>query len=1224
MSKAVAFTGYRASKLPENIDPIRASLQAEILKAIGEGFDTFLCGMADGFDLMAGKCVAALKAQYNIQLIAVVPFEDGRAKSEEYRAVQQAADDEIILSTTYLSSTYYKRNEYLVDHADRIICYYDGKYGGTEYTVEYAQKKGKDIVNLAPNDTLQVKTFDNVQSRVRDDLERTILKKSKLSIAAACFSIYAYQELKRRLTSIDELRFIFTSPAFTTDKVSKEKREFYIPRLAREKSLYGTEFEVRLRNEMTQKAIAKECAEWIRKKVTFKSNISNQNMGGFINVETPINGFTYTPVNGFTTVDIGCEKGNNAYNIVNRLSSNIATQYLDTFNDLWESEDKLEDVTAQVIESISTVYQENAPEFIYFVTLYNIFNEFLEDISEDVLPNEAIGYKNTKIWNTLYSFQQTAVLGIINKLEKYNGCILADSVGLGKTYTALAVIKYYEKRNKDVLVLCPKKLEANWNSYQRKYINNPFREDRFDYDVLYHTDISRTHGYSNGQDLEALDWGNYGLVVIDESHNFRNGTKGSDDEHQNRYAKLLSRIIRPGVNTKVLMLSATPVNNRFTDLKNQIALAYDGKEDEFNGALSTKRNVEDIFKQAQMAYNAWEKLDAEHRTTDALIHSLDFDFFELLDSVTIARSRKHIEKYYNMEEIGKFPMRLPPKPIRAPLTDLTNTIQFNGIFRDLNSLNLSIYMPMSYVLPSKLPKYSKLYDTENLRQLDRENGLNVLMRTNLLKRLESSVYSFNLTVGKIAAQIEAMIATIDDYQNGTKELSLDDFSDMDFDIEDGNLDNIIGNKVKIDLADMDYVTWKGHLLLDLDTLHQLQAEMSIITPAHDAKLQKLMDIIRDKQANPINAGNKKVLIFSAFADTVDYLYTHIAPMVQKEFGLHVAKVSGGANNRSTLENGRTEVNDILTLFSPISKNKELLMPNETRGIDILIGTDCISEGQNLQDCDIMINFDIHWNPVRIVQRFGRIDRIGSKNDTIRMINFWPDITLDEYINLKARVENRMRITNIAGTGDDNTLDANDTEADYRKRQLEKLRTEVVDLEEMSGGISIMDLGLNEFRMDLLEYIKQNPHLDRAPYGLHAVVQGETNGVVFVLKNINKDVNIENKNRLHPFYMVYISEQGEVISNYLNAKHTLDILRGMTKAQRQANQALCKQFNDETNDGKNMSTVSALLEGAIASIVEVKEENDLLSLFEAGGTSLGENKVNGLDDFELITFFVVRS
>ncbi len=582
---------------------------------------------------------------------------------------------------------------------------------------------------------MEVKVLDNITDIVRDDMVNTIKKGSKVSVAAACFSMYAYKELKKQLDSIDEFRFIFTSPTFISEKAEKQKREFYIPRLNRENSLYGTEFEVKLRNEMTQKAIAKECGDWIRKKATFKSNTTNENMGGFVTVTDDDNQVSYMPLNGFTTVDIGCDRGNNRYNMVNRFEAPFSSQYIQLFETLWNDKAKLQDVTDVVLDNITTAYNENSPEFIYFLVLYHVFSEFLEDISEDDLPNEATGFKQSHIWNMLYDFQKDAALAIINKLEKYNGCILADSVGLGKTYTALAVIKYYENRNKSVLVLCPKKLVENWNTYKDNYKNNPIADDRLNYDVLFHTDLSREHGTSNGLDLDRLNWGNYDLVVIDESHNFRNGTGTHSNTQENRYTKLMNKIIKDGVKTKVLMLSATPVNNKFTDLKNQLAIAYEGDSDNMNDKLNTSKSIEEIFKQAQRAFNSWSKLDPEERTTDALLSTLDFDFFELLDSVTIARSRKHIEKYYNISEIGQFPKRCKPISLRPQLTDLDSAINYNEIYEQLMLLSLCIYTPSNYIFPSKMDKYKDLTHNkgESLTQIGREQGIRHLMSINLLK-----------------------------------------------------------------------------------------------------------------------------------------------------------------------------------------------------------------------------------------------------------------------------------------------------------------------------------------------------------------------------------------------------------------------------------------------------------------------------------------------------------
>lgn len=1074
-----------------------------------------------------------------------------------------------------------------------------------------------------------MKILDNVREIVRDDLIQKIEDHSKVSVAAACFSIYAYQELKEQLEKVDELRFIFTSPTFTTEKEPKQRREFYIPRLSRERNLYGTEFEVRLRNELTQKAIARECADWIRRKVQFKSNVTQEHMPGFLTVDES----TYASINGFTTVDLGCERGNNAYYPVMRTESfENAGYYLKTFDELWADKNRLQDVTEKVIENITTAYRENAPEFIYFFTLYNIFNEFLEDISEDNLPDERTGFKDSKVWNKLYDFQRNAAIGIINKLEKYNGCILADSVGLGKTFTALAVIKYYESRNKSVLVLCPKKLSENWGTYRNNYKNNPLAEDRFGYDVLFHTDLSRTRGESNGMDLARLNWGNYDLVVIDESHNFRNGGEISGtDGRENRYLRLMNQVIRAGVPTKVLMLSATPVNNRFVDLKHQLELAYEGDASKINRVLNTSKSIDEIFRSAQKSFNDWSKRRAGERTTDALLQTLDFDFFELLDSVTIARSRKHIERYYNTADIGKFPERLKPVSCRPHLTDLSDAINYSEIYDILIGLNLSIYTPSNFIQPSRIAKYIELTHNkgDTLTQQGREQGIRRLMSINLLKRLESSVYAFRLTLQRVSDYIANTINIIDTYRDGQLSLDLLEVQGADeFDYDDQNTDLFsVGKKVRIDLGDMDYVSWRKELSADLENLELLLSMVDDITPEHDSKLQTLFSLIRGKIEHPINPGNKKVLIFTAFSDTADYLYEQLSGYAMNEFGLHTAEITGSVDGKTTIPRFRADLNNVLTCFSPLSKGKDLLMPDEPAEIDILVATDCISEGQNLQDCDYCINYDIHWNPVRIIQRFGRVDRIGSRNQQIQLVNFWPDMDLDAYINLKGRVEMRMKLTVMTSTGDDNLLSPEEQgDLDYRRDQLQRLMNEVVDLEDMTSGISIMDLGLNDFRLDLLEYMKHHDDVDHAPFGMSAVVPAtEENpaGVIFVLKNLNDGVNIDKQNRIHPFYMVYVRYDGEVVCDYLNPKALLDTMRLLCRGVNQPLQELCAAFNAETDDGKDMHEISLLLNDAIHSIIDTKEESDIDSLFSAGGTTALTSEIKGLDDFELICFLVVK-
>lgn len=1078
------------------------------------------------------------------------------------------------------------------------------------------------------------KQFNNITERVIDDLKQLLLSdNSQVSIAAASFSIYAYEALKEELEKVDCVNFIFTSPTFYTDKSEKQKREFYIPKLNRERSLFGSDFEIRLRNQLTQRAIARECADWIRRKARFKTNITHGSMNTFLNIKEGEETYTYMPFNEFTTTELGLDRGNNICPMVVGMPGHSSTDmFLKNFAELWKDKEKFQDVTDNVIENIETVYKENAPAFIYFITLYNIFNEFLEDISEDVLPNEATGFKSSVIWNKLYNFQRDASLAIINKLEKYNGCILADSVGLGKTFTALSVIKYYENRNRNVLVLCPKKLNDNWQTFRSNYKNNPVLADRLRYDILFHSDLSRDKGLSNGLDLERVNWGNYDLIVIDESHNFRNGGRFDNDDEdddfkENRYARLMNKVIRSGVKTKVLMLSATPVNNRFSDLKNQLQLAYEGKAENINDLLDTGKNIDSIFRDAQTVYSKWAKLPPEKRTTEKLVDSLSYDFFQLLDAVTIARSRSHIIKYYNTNDVGKFPERLSPISRRPKLTDLNDAITFADIAEMLNRLNLSIYTPSLFIFESEKGNYGIDYEGEGLTVDGREKGIRKLMAINLLKRLESSVNSFRLTLTRIRDFINDSITAIDKFQeSGADTIDVTDFSE-DFDTEDNENDPFVGRKSKINLRDMDYVSWRRDLKADQEVLELLILMLKDITPEHDMKLQQLVADLKNKFEHPINGSNKKVLIFTAFADTANYLYEQLSSRILNDCGLHTALITGSTEGKCTLPKLKCTFNDILTYFSPLSKDWDAIHPNDTREIDVLIATDCISEGQNLQDCDYLINYDIHWNPVRIIQRFGRIDRIGSKNDVIQLVNYWPDMELDDYIKLKGRVESRMKATVITSTGDDNLLSANEKgDLEYRRNQLKKLQNEVVDIEDMDTGVNIMDLGLNEFRLDLLANLKEHPNMDLTPFGMSAVVSASElvePGVMYVLKNKNNGVNIDRSNLLHPFYMVYLSHTGTVICDHLSPKKLLDKMRYACKDKTEPDKILCKQFNKETRDGKNMRHYSDLLQSAIESIITVKEESDIDDFLNGVQGNLFANEIRGLDDFELICFLVIK-
>ena len=830
-----------------------------------------------------------------------------------------------------------------------------------------------------------------------------------------------------------------------------------------------------------------------------------------------------------------------------------------------------------------------------------------------------------------------AATGIINKLETYSGCILADSVGLGKTFTALAVVKYYELRNKSVLVLCPKKLADNWLNYKGNLKTNIFAKDRFGYDVLCHTDLQRTTGYSFGVPLNRVNWGNYDLVVIDESHNFRNNDAYKDRE--TRYQKLMNSVIKQGVKTKVLMLSATPVNNRFNDLRNQLALAYEGDPENLSAKLRTEKDINEIFRKAQATFNEWSTLPPEERTPAAILEALDFDFFELLDSVTIARSRKHITTFYDTKDIGNFPTRLKPLSFHCPLTHRRDVIGFNDIFNQLSVLKMAVYAPVSYILPSRLAKYEALYDTDvktgggRLKQRDREQSLQALMTVNLLKRLESSVHSFRLTLERLKDNHHRTLAKIETFKKTGRDTSVADVAPAfeNAEPDDDELpspdDEQIGGKVQISLADMDIPAWEHDLGADLRIINALLAEMNKISPADDTKLQHLKTQIHSKLASPINRGNRKVLIFTAFADTADYLYEHLAADLLTSQHLHTGKVTGTSGPKSTLKKSY-DFMSLLTLFSPRSKEKSAILPDEPGELDVLIGTDCISEGQNLQDCDYLVNYDIHWNPVRIIQRFGRIDRIGSKNACIQLVNYWPDISLDEYIRLKERVENRMVIADATATGDDNPLNHESNDLSYRKEQLRRLQEEVIEIEDLKTGVSITDLGLNDFRMDLLNYVKAHGDLEGLPSGMHAVVpaapdRGLPSGAIFALRNRNQGVNLNQQNRLHPYYLVYVANDGQVVVNHMEVKRLLDLVRTACKDRNEPIPEAYQAFNRLTQDGRKMDAYSALLQKGIRSMVDIKEEKDIDSLFSGARTTALVNTVKGLEDFELVAFLVVE-
>ena len=1085
------------------------------------------------------------------------------------------------------------------------------------------------------------KVLDNKKHRVVDELKEELNKGSKLSVISAYFTIYAYAELKKELSKIDNMRFIFTEPTFV-HKDQELIREYYIERNP-EKKMSGNEFEIKLRNEMKQAAIAKECAQWLEKKAEIKSlRQANPAQPRLVYIENPEDNVSINGTVDFTSDGLGITPSNRLDSNMCLYGKDYTISFLQTFNELWEDGTAVQDVKDKVLEQMRILYKENTPEFIYFVTLYNIFNNYLDELTEDNIVKSRTGFKETLVWNKLYKFQKDGVMGAIDKIEKYNGCIIADSVGLGKTFTALAVIKYYELRNDRVLVIVPKKLRENWTVYTMNDKRNIFSGDRFNYDVLNHTDLSRTSGYSGEINLATLNWSNYDLVVIDESHNFRNNppVKG----RITRYERFMNDIIKAGVKTKVLMLSATPVNNKMNDIKNQIAFITEGRNDAF--ASVGLDNLELILRKAQAVFNRWSELPDTERTTESFVNMMDLDYFKLLDTVTIARSRKHIEKYYNLEEIGKFPTRLTPEN-RYPIIDTENEFPpIEEINRLIKKLTLCVYSPLGYVLPEKRVAYEKKYDmtvgTNNsvFRQTDREQSLVGLMRVGILKRMESSINSFALTVENILYKIDKTLEAIEQSR-----LDYDAEMDIsDIDIDDPEYDNLMfGNNVKVLLQDMDLIKWKQDLLSDKDKLETILLEAINVTPDRDAKLIELRTLIKNKIKNPINHDNRKVVIFTAFADTAKYLYKHLSEEFANK-GIYSAIVTGSGDNHSTLPIPKelrrtvkmTDINTVLTLFSPISKECSKVYPEVNEYIDILIATDCISEGQNLQDCDYLINYDIHWNPVRIIQRFGRIDRIGSQNDYIKLVNFWPTKDLDEYINLQQRVKGRMVLLDVSATGEENVIENNPSkemkDLEYRKKQLKKLQNEVVDLEDISGAISITDLTFNDFKIELMEYMKtKRKTLDEAPNGMYAVAKIDESisdivkpGVIFTLRQVKGKEQSKEQNPLFPYYMVYITDDGEVQLSFLHAKKILDYYKKLCSGKDDVLKELVEEFNKETNDGRKMEHYSDLLEASIENLIGKKQDIGVASLFSKGGTTMQRSLFDGIEDFELITFLVLKS
>jgi len=1066
--------------------------------------------------------------------------------------------------------------------------------------------------------------IDNkANGKIGEELRKNITKNARLSVISSLFSIYGYSELKTELEKTDSFRLLLPQTSYQGKNRIDNELEI--------RGLTGSEVDRRFRNTLNLTQIARECAEWLSRKAEIKA----------VAIPIPQNLFQVAKPDGeniaiygsspFSTAGLGFTPSN-SFDMNTLTSGTEAKNLLKWFDSIWNSPEEASDIKKIVLKQLENIFSDKSPRLIYFLILYNIFKDFLGEIEEENIIKTRTGIKDTLIWSKLYKFQRDGVLGAIDKIEKYNGCIIADSVGLGKTFEALAIIKYYELRNDRVLVLCPKKLRENWTLYTINDKRNILAEDRFNYDVLNHTDLSRTKGLSGEINLETLNWGNYDLVVIDESHNFRNNPSRKDGV--TRYSRLMRDIIKAGVKTKVLMLSATPVNNRMNDLKNQVAFITEGRDDSLNdhGIIS----VEQTLKKAQTRFNQWLKKEESQRTTESLLETLNFDYFKLLDLLTIARSRKHIEKYYDINEIGRFPERLKPINIKADIDTEDRYPPLREINRDIRRLNLSAYSPLKYVLPQKMEEYSRKYDMQLsggsvFKQIDREESLIHLLRVNLLKRMESSINSFSLTLEKLLYEVRSIIERIDAHE----EMEVEELSIEDLEIEDEEFTPfVVGNKIKVLIQDVDKIRWRQELSEDEELLVKLLNEAQEIKPEQDAKLLNLKNIIREKANSPINPNNRKIIIFTAFADTARYLYQNIASWAKDSLGLYCALVTGTGDNKTTMPGIRKDMASIITSFSPISKERGIIDPTLKEEIDILIATDCISEGQNLQDCDYLVNYDIHWNPVRIIQRFGRIDRLGSKNNAIQLVNFWPNMELDEYINLEARVSGRMVLLDISATGEENVIEFSDAgkmnDLEYRRKQLEKLQNEVVDIEDLGGSISITDLTLNDFRMDLADYLKENrKQLEQMPHGIFAVVRQDElledelePGVIFCLRSENDRVQTDSTYALSPYYLVYVSDSGEICLNFTHSKKILDILKKSSFSQKDPDKAALAQFNQFTRNARDMSHYQNLLGKAVFAITGKAEEHGVESLFQRGGTVLSKGSFRGIEDFEVVAYLII--
>lgn len=1090
------------------------------------------------------------------------------------------------------------------------------------------------------------------QGSLGEYLREKIKPDCRLAFVSAYFTIYAYERLRTQLDGIQELRFLFGEPRFLSN-LDPDKSE--------SKAFALDDSKIALANRLQQKLIARQCADWIRAKAEIRSIKQKEFLHGkMYHIEN--NGVNDAILGSSNLTVSGLGLGTRA-NIELNLEVNDKRDREDLkrwFDELWDNAELVQDVKQEVLTYLDQLYVDKPPEFIYFKTLYHIFEKFLADEDAARILQDDIKMFDTGVWRMLFEFQKDGVKGAINKLLKYNGCIIADSVGLGKTFEALAVIKYFELKNQNVLVLCPKKLRDNWTIYKVNDQLNPFNKDRFRYDVLSHTDLSRDGGYSGDINLETINWGNYDLIVIDESHNFRNDTKGRRNEEgeivrKSRYERLMDDIVKAGIRTKVLMLSATPVNTNLRDLRNQIYFATEGKDDAFAAAMEIN-SLRDTIAESQRRFTLWaDPKKNPQRNVKDLLEQLPSSFFKLLDGLTIARSRRHVERYYKheMQRIGPFPKRLKPYSI-APSIDLKKRfMSYDRLSQEIDAYDLSLFNPSKYLKDEYKKEYEEKARSRGVRvftQAKREDFLIGMMKVNFMKRLESSIKSFEITMERTIAKIEDLEARINRFKKFQAENPELDFDDLQVDsLEDEELREAleVGEKLTYKMAHLKVDEWLTALREDKEQLTILHAAAKDITPDRDAKLAELRKLIEEKMKHPTTSRdgkpNRKVLLFTAFADTSEYLYDNLKDWVRNDLGVHIAMVTGGTKkNQTTLApkgfHRQSEYSSILANFSPVAKNRNKMqsMPQDEE-INVLIATDCISEGQNLQDCDYLVNYDIHWNPVRIIQRFGRIDRIGSINDAVQLVNFWPTDDLNKYINLKHRVEARMALVDVTATSEENVLQMDDLQElikedmRYRDRQLLRLKDEILDLEDFNENISLSEFTLDDFRLELARYIEANrEQLENAPFGLYAVVppSGEYQqiqaGVIFCLKQKGETSASDKVNPVQPYYLIYIRDDGTVRYSFTQTKQVLEIFRLLCLGKQEAYAELCRLFDAATNQGKDMTSYTELLKESVLAIVSTFKRRALRSLTESRDAVLVPltAQPHEVEDFELVTWLVI--